>query len=53
METETLPKVIWPNLRYTLTPVVAAASSITIVLTLIGLALVIWLLRIDRIAKRI
>jgi ABC-type spermidine/putrescine transport system permease subunit II len=53
VETETLPKVIWPNLRYTLTPVVAAASSITILLTLIGLALVIWLLRIDRIAKQI
>jgi ABC-type spermidine/putrescine transport system permease subunit II len=37
-ETETLPKVIWPNLRFALTPVVAAASGISLVatLTLIG-----------------
>lgn len=53
VETETLPKVIWPNLRYTLTPVVAAASSLTIILTLAELGAVIWLLRVDRIAKRI
>ncbi len=34
-ETETLPKVIWPNLRYALTPVVAAASGISLVATVV------------------
>jgi ABC-type spermidine/putrescine transport system permease subunit II len=34
-ETETLPKVIWPNLRYTLTPLVAAASTISLVITVL------------------
>jgi ABC-type spermidine/putrescine transport system permease subunit II len=38
-ETATLPVVIWPNLRYTLTPLVAAASAITIAWTLAGLAI--------------
>jgi putative spermidine/putrescine transport system permease protein len=28
---ETLPKVIWPNLRYTLSPLVAAASGVAVV----------------------
>lgn len=45
---ETLPKVIWPNLRYTLTPVVAAASSVTMVLTLLGLAIALRLVQIDQ-----
>lgn len=36
--TETLPKVIWPNLRYTLSPLVAAASSVTVLATLALLA---------------
>jgi ABC-type spermidine/putrescine transport system permease subunit II len=36
-ETETLPKVIWPNLRYLLTPLVAAASGVLTLLTIIGL----------------
>lgn len=43
--TETLPKVIWPNLLYTLTPLVVAASTITVVLTLLGLMFSVWLLR--------
>lgn len=30
---ETLPKVIWPSLRYTLSPLVAAASGVTLALT--------------------
>ncbi|MGG6297644.1 ABC transporter permease [Leptolyngbya sp. AN02str] len=47
--TETLPKVIWPNLRYTLTPLVAAASSVTMGLTLLGVALVILVFRVGRI----
>lgn len=34
---ETLPKVIWPSLRYTLTPLVAAASAISTALTLAAL----------------
>lgn len=48
---ETLPKVIWPNLRYTLTPIVAAASSVMMVLTLLGVALISWFLRGLREAK--
>ncbi len=35
---ETLPKVIWPNLRYTLTPIVAAASTVAVVFSLLLLA---------------
>jgi ABC-type spermidine/putrescine transport system permease subunit II len=38
-ETATLPVVIWPNLRYTLTPLVAAASAITIAWTVTGLSI--------------
>lgn len=33
--TDTLPKVIWPNLRYTLSPLVAAASGVTLLATLL------------------
>jgi ABC-type spermidine/putrescine transport system permease subunit II len=36
-ETETLPRVIWPQLRYTLSPVVAAASGVSMLLTLLAL----------------
>lgn len=32
---ETLPKVIWPNLRYTLSPLVAAASAIGVIATVL------------------
>lgn len=49
---ETLPKVIWPNLRYTLTPLVAAASGVTLVLTLLGLGLLSKLLRLERLLGR-
>ena len=35
--TETLPKVIWPNLRYTLSPLVAAASGASMAVTVAGL----------------
>jgi ABC-type spermidine/putrescine transport system permease subunit II len=51
-DTETLPKVIWPNLRYTLTPLVAAASCVTMLLTLLGLALATSLMRVDRLLSR-
>ena len=37
-ETETLPRVIWPNLRYSLAPVVAAASGVALAATLALLA---------------
>jgi len=36
---ETLPRVIWPSLRYSLSPLVAVASCVTMVVTLLGLAL--------------
>ena len=37
--TQTLPTLIWPNLRYSLTPVVAAASSVLLYLSIIVLGL--------------
>lgn len=49
---ETLPKVIWPSLRYTLTPLVAAASGVTLLLTLLGLGVATQLLRLDRLLGR-
>ena len=52
-DTETLPKVIWPNLRYTLTPLVAAASCVTMLLTLLGLTLTMSLLRLERFVDRL
>jgi ABC-type spermidine/putrescine transport system permease subunit II len=42
-ENETLPRVIWPNLRYKLSPLVAVASSLTMLLTGVGLLLLRWL----------
>jgi putative spermidine/putrescine transport system permease protein len=42
-QAETLPKVIWPNLRYTLSPLVAAASGVFTLVTISGLLLA-WLL---------
>jgi ABC-type spermidine/putrescine transport system permease subunit II len=47
-ETETLPRVIWPELRYALSPLVAVASSVTILVTLAALALVNGVRRLDR-----
>ena len=35
--TETLPRIVYPTLRYRLTPLVAAASGILMLLTVIGL----------------
>ncbi|QJW94945.1 ABC transporter permease [Frigoriglobus tundricola] len=52
-DTETLPKVIWPNLRYTLTPLVAAASCVTMLLTLLGLVLAASLLRVEGFVDRL
>jgi putative spermidine/putrescine transport system permease protein len=39
--TETLPRVIWPNLRYTLTPIISAASGVSMLLALAAMALVV------------
>lgn len=36
--TRTLPTLIWPQLRYNLSPVVAAASSVLLMVTVAGLA---------------
>jgi putative spermidine/putrescine transport system permease protein len=47
-ETETLPRVLWPNLRYTLSPLVAVASSVTTLVTAVGIGIVAWLLRTRR-----
>jgi len=47
-ETETLPRVLWPNLRYSLSPLVAVASCITILVTSAGIGIVAWLLRARR-----
>jgi ABC-type spermidine/putrescine transport system permease subunit II len=51
-EVETLPRVIWPNLRYSLSPLVAVASCVTAALTLAGLAVAAGLRRLDRLLRR-
>lgn len=43
---ETLPKAIWPNLRYTLSPVVAAASGISMLVTILVLVGAMALMRV-------
>jgi ABC-type spermidine/putrescine transport system permease subunit II len=43
--TETLPRVIWPNLRFAITPLAAAASVVLLVLTLPALIAAGWWLR--------
>lgn len=42
--TRTLPTLIWPQLRYNLSPVVAAASSVLLLITLCGLLVTTFLL---------
>ena len=37
-DTETLPKMIWPQIRHTVSPIVAAASSVLLVLTVVAIA---------------
>ena len=49
--TRTLPVVIWPQIRYLLTPIVAAASSVVILTTLAILAVAAWLLGIRRLVE--
>jgi putative spermidine/putrescine transport system permease protein len=43
--TDTLPRVIWPNLRFAITPLAAAASVILLTLTLPALVAAGWWLR--------
>jgi ABC-type spermidine/putrescine transport system permease subunit II len=43
--TETLPRVIWPNLRFAITPLVAAASVVLLLLTVPALMAAAWSLR--------
>jgi ABC-type spermidine/putrescine transport system permease subunit II len=43
--TETLPAVIWPNLRFAISPLVAAASVVLLALSLPALAATAWWLR--------
>jgi ABC-type spermidine/putrescine transport system permease subunit II len=38
-ETETLPRVIWPNMRYSVSPLVAAASGVLMTVTSLGTGL--------------
>jgi putative spermidine/putrescine transport system permease protein len=45
-ESETLPRAIWPELRYSLSPLVAAASTASVVLTLLGLGVAAGLRRL-------
>jgi putative spermidine/putrescine transport system permease protein len=42
-ETETLPRVLWPNLRYALSPLVAVASCVTTLTTAAGISIATWL----------
>ncbi len=51
-ENETLPRVIWPELRYSLSPLAAAASAVSVALTLFGLALAVGLCGLTRYVRR-
>jgi ABC-type spermidine/putrescine transport system permease subunit II len=46
--TQTLSKVIWPNLQYELTPIVAAASGVLLLAAGALIALAAWAMRLDR-----
>ncbi|SFO38037.1 Binding-protein-dependent transport system inner membrane component [Roseovarius lutimaris] len=48
VETETLPRLIWPTLRFSLTPLTAAASGVLLIITIVLLMVVAWVIRIDR-----
>jgi ABC-type spermidine/putrescine transport system permease subunit II len=47
-ESETLPRAIWPELRYSLSPLTAAASAVGIALSLLAFALAAALRRLSR-----
>jgi ABC-type spermidine/putrescine transport system permease subunit II len=42
-ETETLPRVIWPSLRYSVSPLAGAASTVTLAMTALLGTLIGWL----------
>jgi ABC-type spermidine/putrescine transport system permease subunit II len=48
VETETLPRIIYPTLRYSLTPLVAAASGVLVLLTLVVLVLAAWVVNLRK-----
>jgi ABC-type spermidine/putrescine transport system permease subunit II len=43
-ETETLPRVIWPSMGYSVSPLVAAASGVLMAATALGAGLAVGLL---------
>jgi ABC-type spermidine/putrescine transport system permease subunit II len=47
-DTETLPKMIWPQIRHSVSPVVAAASSVLLVLTVIAIAIAARIVNLGR-----
>lgn len=49
--TRTLPVAIWPQIRYLLTPIVAAASSVIIVITLVILGVAAKLMNVRRLVE--
>lgn len=49
--TRTLPVAIWPQIRYLLTPIVAAASSVIIVITLVIVGVAIRLVNLRRLVE--
>lgn len=49
--TETLPRIIYPTLRYRLTPLVAAASGILMLLTVAVLLLSAWLINLRKLVE--
>lgn len=49
--TRTLPVVIWPQIRYLLTPIVAAASSVIILVTLVILVVAARLVNVRRLVE--
>jgi len=50
-ETETLPRVVYPTLRYRLTPVVAAASGVLMLITVVGLLAAARLMNLRRLVE--
>ena len=50
-ETETMPRVIYPTLRYRLTPLVAAASGVLMLITIVGLLVSARLMNLRRLVE--
>ena len=47
-DTETLPKMIWPQIRHSVSPIVAAASSVLLVLTVLAIAVAARIVNLGR-----